>query len=149
MFDEKEIAYLQEMEERITHSMAVLIESDVTPKFNLLADGIKDIQEKLVPRSRMDDLEEFHLVLQIVHAGARAALPHGRFGGRGEIPQAHVPPNGGGYCKAEKGELNTRYSRTVPMFGIVIFYPAGQPIRNRSGAETCRMHGVPCCRISG
>ena len=38
--------------------MAVLIESDVTPKFNLLADGIKDIQEKLVPRSRMDDLED-------------------------------------------------------------------------------------------
>ena len=58
MFDEKEIAYLQEMEERITRSMAVLIESDVTPKFNLLADGIKDIQEKLVPRSRMDDLED-------------------------------------------------------------------------------------------
>ena len=58
MFDEKEIAYLQEMEERITHSMAVLIESDVTPKFNLLADGIKDIEEKLVPRSRMDDLED-------------------------------------------------------------------------------------------
>ena len=58
MFDEKEIAYLQEMEERITRSMAVLIESDVTPKFSLLADGIKDIQEKLVPRSRMDDLED-------------------------------------------------------------------------------------------
>ena len=46
------------MEERITRSMAVLIESDVTTKFNLLADGIKDIQEKLVPRSRMDDLED-------------------------------------------------------------------------------------------
>ena len=58
MFDEKEIAYLQEMEARITRSMAVLIESDVTPTFNLLADGIKDIQEKLVPRSRMDDLED-------------------------------------------------------------------------------------------
>ena len=58
MFDEKEIAYLQEMKERITRSMAVLIESDVTTKFNLLADGIKDIQEKLVPRSRMDDLED-------------------------------------------------------------------------------------------
>ena len=51
MFDEKEIAYLQEMEERITRSMAVLIESDVTPKFSLLT-------EKLVPRSRVDDLED-------------------------------------------------------------------------------------------
>ena len=58
MFDEKEIADLQEMEERITRSMAVLIEGDVTPEFNLLADGIKDIQEKLVPRSRVDDLED-------------------------------------------------------------------------------------------
>ena len=35
------------------------------------------------------------------------------------------------------------------MFGFVIFYPAGQPIRNRSGAEMSRMHGVPCCRSSG
>ena len=58
MFDEKEIADLQEMEERITRSMAVLIEGDVTPKFSLLTDGIKDIQEKLVPRSRVDDLED-------------------------------------------------------------------------------------------
>ena len=33
------------------------------------------------------------------------------------------------------------------MFGIVIFYPAGQPIRNRSGAEKCRMHGVPCFAV--
>ena len=59
MFDEKEIAYLQEMEERITRSMAVLIESDVTPKFNLLADGIKDIQEKLVPRDDLEDEVKF------------------------------------------------------------------------------------------
>ena len=99
MLDEKDLQAIQKMidasEERTRRYMNVLIESDVTPKFNLLADGIKDIQEKLVPRSRV-------------------------------------------------GELNTRYSRTVPMFGIVIFYPAGQPIRNRSGAEKCRMHGVPC-----
>ena len=27
-------------------------------KFSLLTDGIKDIQEKLVPRSRVDDLED-------------------------------------------------------------------------------------------
>ena len=31
--------------------------SDRDEIFSLLADGIKDIQEKLVPRSRMDDLE--------------------------------------------------------------------------------------------
>lgn len=126
MFDEKEIAYLQEMEERITRSMAVLIESDVTPKFNLLADGIKDIQEKLVPRSRVDDLEDEVKFLKLMCRQMAEDI-----------------------AKLKKGKLNTRYSRTVPMFGIVIFYPAGQPIRNRSGAETCRMHGVPCCRISG
>ena len=67
MFDEKEIAYLQEMKERITRSMAVLIESDVTLKFNLLADGIKDIQEKLVPRSRMDDLEDEVKFLKLMY----------------------------------------------------------------------------------
>ena len=67
MFDEKEIAYLQEMEERITHSMAVLIESDVTPKFSLLADGIKDIQEKLVPRSRVDNLENEVKFLKLMY----------------------------------------------------------------------------------
>ena len=67
MFDEKEIAYLQEMEERITHSMAVLIESDVTPKFNLLANGIKDIQEKLVPRSRVDNLENEVKFLKLMY----------------------------------------------------------------------------------
>ena len=38
--------------------MNVIIESDIMPKFNFLADGIKDIQEKLVPRSRVDDLED-------------------------------------------------------------------------------------------
>ena len=67
MFDEKELAYLQEMEERITRSMGVLIESDVTPKFNLLADGIKDIQEKLVPRCRVDDLEDEVKFLKVMY----------------------------------------------------------------------------------
>ena len=45
MFDEKEIAYLQEMEERITRSMAVLIESDVTPKFNLLRTALRTFRK--------------------------------------------------------------------------------------------------------
>ena len=62
MLDEKDLQAIQKMidasEERTRRYMNVLIESDVTPKFNLLADGIKDIQEKLVPRSRMDDLED-------------------------------------------------------------------------------------------
>ena len=50
MLDEKDLQAIQKMidasEERTRRYMNVLIESDVTPKFNLLADGIKDIQER-------------------------------------------------------------------------------------------------------
>ena len=49
---------LAEQRQDLIQCMNVIIESDIMPKFNLLADGIKDIQEKLVPRSRMDDLED-------------------------------------------------------------------------------------------
>ena len=37
------------------------------PKFNLLADGIKDIQEKLVPRCRVDDLEDEVKFLKVMY----------------------------------------------------------------------------------
>ena len=49
---------LAEQKQDLIQCMNVIIESDIMPKFNLLADGIKDIQEKLVPRSHMDDLED-------------------------------------------------------------------------------------------
>ena len=49
---------LAEQKQDLIQCMNVIIESEITPKFNLLADGIKDIQEKLVPRSRVDDLED-------------------------------------------------------------------------------------------
>lgn len=70
MLDEKELqaiadlidVKLKENNEAIlkeaTHRMKVLLDAEVTPKFNLLAEGIEDIQEKLVPRSRVDDLED-------------------------------------------------------------------------------------------
>ena len=38
--------------------MVAYVESAAMPKFNLLADGQAAILEKLVPRSRVDDLEE-------------------------------------------------------------------------------------------
>lgn len=41
-----------------THRMKVLLDAEVTPKFSLLSEGIEDIQSKLVPRSRVDDLED-------------------------------------------------------------------------------------------
>jgi len=63
MLDEKD---LQAIDQLIAHRMNIIIESDVTPKFNLLAEGIQDIQEKLVPRSRVDDLEDEVKFLKIM-----------------------------------------------------------------------------------
>ena len=51
MLDEKDL-------QAIASLMKVLIESDVMPKFNLLADGIKAINEKMIPAEAMDDLED-------------------------------------------------------------------------------------------
>lgn len=49
---------LSEMEQRITKNTVALMDMEFSKKFNLLAEGIEDIQEKLVPRSRVDDLED-------------------------------------------------------------------------------------------
>lgn len=49
---------LSEMEQRIAKSTVALMDMEFSKKFNLLAEGIEDIQEKLVPRSRVDDLED-------------------------------------------------------------------------------------------
>lgn len=48
----------QEIIQECTANMNVLIESMIQPQFNLLAEGQADIREKLVPRSRVDELEE-------------------------------------------------------------------------------------------
>ena len=62
MLDEKDLQALQDMilasEQRITKNTVVLMDAEFKPRFNLLAEGIQDIQEKLVPRSRVDDLED-------------------------------------------------------------------------------------------
>ena len=49
---------VSESEQRITKNMVALMDAEFKPQFNLLAEGIQDIQEKLVPRSRVDDLED-------------------------------------------------------------------------------------------
>ena len=51
MLDEKDL-------KEIAHLMSVLIENEVTPKFNLLAEGQKTILETLAPKSRVEALEE-------------------------------------------------------------------------------------------
>ena len=58
---------LAEQKQDLIQCMNVVIESEITPKFNLLADGIKDIQEKLVPRSRVDDLEDEVKFLKLMY----------------------------------------------------------------------------------
>lgn len=56
--DERLDQRLSEMEQRITKNTVALMDIEFSKKFNLLAEGIEDIQEKLVPRSRVDDLED-------------------------------------------------------------------------------------------
>ena len=49
---------LEEQQSETAKNVVVLMDAEFKPQFNLLAEGIQDIQEKLVPRSRVDDLEE-------------------------------------------------------------------------------------------
>lgn len=65
--EERMTAKITESEERSRNYMNVVVESQIMPMFNLLADGIKDIQEKLVPSSRVDDLEEDVKFLKLMH----------------------------------------------------------------------------------
>jgi len=66
MLDEKDFQALSEMmdaklavhKKEIMQEVSVLMASEFTPKFNLLAEGQQAILERLVPRSRVDDLEE-------------------------------------------------------------------------------------------
>ena len=45
-------------EQRITKNTVALMDAEFSKKFDLLAEGQADILEKLVPRSRVDDLED-------------------------------------------------------------------------------------------
>ena len=49
------------IDERVSASerrMQVLIENTVNPKFDLVMEALLDIREQMVPRSRVDDLED-------------------------------------------------------------------------------------------
>ena len=62
MLDEKDLQALAQLtDSKIRESesrMMACFESAIMPKFDLLAEGQGDIREMLVPRSRVDDLEE-------------------------------------------------------------------------------------------
>ena len=71
MLDQDDKAYIaQQISQQIKESesrMMAYFDAAILPKFNLLAEGIQDIQGKLVPRSRVDDLEEEVRFLKVLY----------------------------------------------------------------------------------
>lgn len=58
LIDQKLTRQKDEILDEATHRMRVLLDAEVKPQFNLLAEGQQEIGGKLVPRSRVDDLED-------------------------------------------------------------------------------------------
>ncbi len=55
MLDEKD---LQRLEELVSRQISIVVENQITPQLRLLAEGTADIQERLIPRARVDELED-------------------------------------------------------------------------------------------
>lgn len=74
MLDEKDLQAIAKLmdvkltrqKQEIMHEAGALIEADVLPKFNLLADGQKLIREQMVTRDDLADLESRLDVLEAV-----------------------------------------------------------------------------------
>lgn len=49
---------LAQQKHEIINEVKVLMEADVMPKFNLLADGIQAINEKMIPAEAIDEIED-------------------------------------------------------------------------------------------
>ena len=64
--DEKDMQAFQTMMSESERCMMAYFESAIMPKFDLLAEGQQAILDKLVPRSRVDELEEEIKLLKIV-----------------------------------------------------------------------------------
>lgn len=56
--DKKFSERMDAQKKEIIGEVNVLLENVVTPKFNLLAEAVQDIREKMVPRSRLEELED-------------------------------------------------------------------------------------------
>lgn len=54
MLDEKD---LQKLEELVSRQISIVVENQIKPQLRLLAEGTADIQERLIPRARVDELE--------------------------------------------------------------------------------------------
>lgn len=66
MMDAKLKQQKQEILAETTHNMRVLLETEVQPQLNLLAENQQVILEKLVPRSRVDELEDEMKFLKVI-----------------------------------------------------------------------------------
>ena len=55
MLDEKD---LQAIDALIARRLGVVVESEIMPQFNLLAEGQQTLLQSLAPRSRVEQLEE-------------------------------------------------------------------------------------------
>jgi len=55
MLDEKD---LQRLEELVSRQISIVVENQIKPRLRLLAEGTADIQERLIPRARVDELED-------------------------------------------------------------------------------------------
>ena len=55
MLDEKDLKMIDEI---FAHRLNVVMESAITPKLNLLAEGQQTRLETLAPKSRVEELEE-------------------------------------------------------------------------------------------
>lgn len=55
MLTEEDLKAIQQM---MTSTMKVIIENQIDPKFNTLAEGQQTLLEKLAPKSRVEELED-------------------------------------------------------------------------------------------
>ena len=55
MLDEKD---LQRLEELVSRQISIVVENQIKPQLRLLAEGTADIQERLIPRARVNELED-------------------------------------------------------------------------------------------
>lgn len=56
-------------EQRIAKSTVALMDAEFSKRFDLLADGLQDIQQKLVPMSRIEALEDdVSLLKQVIRS---------------------------------------------------------------------------------
>ena len=74
MLDEKD---LQRLEELVSRQISIVVENQIKPQLRLLAEGTADIQERLIPRARVDELEDEvrFLKLMVRQMAERVSLP--------------------------------------------------------------------------